>query len=203
MEGESLTPSKALYVIDQYIAEEDYKSAFAICMCTLMSCPPCGGTVPKENLAIKRLARIFAEINGAFPNDQGRKQTPAAVQLLVFSKVKPNEWLGTQGVAAAMLKRETSSIGDVVMNYETMGPLLVQGDDYCAACNKIGCRTICSTCKNVFYCDKACQKDDWIIHKLKCAASANRGAIMWNSTELYETQLKEMRETIAEGFSKK
>lgn len=200
-------PLQAIYVADQHIIEEKYASAFPYLMAILMAPPhPFPSEVSKIeknklNYVIKRAARLFAEINGALPENDPARQKAAAVQLLVFSKVKPNEWLGTQGVAASMLGRESSAIGNVEMNYETGHPLLIQGDDFCVACHKVGCDTCCSQCKNVFYCSKDCQTNDWKIHKLVCATSRIMGVVMWNSTEPYEVQLREMRRVIEKSLT--
>lgn len=61
---EGVNPLQALYVADNYIMEKKYKDAFVILLAILMSPnPPSGYT-------LKRVARLFAEINGAFPMNE-------------------------------------------------------------------------------------------------------------------------------------
>jgi hypothetical protein len=199
--GDLLSHIQALYLADKYIANGEYAGALPW-LVSLISPPPSSVTTP-DAYSLKRACRIFAEINGALPNTDRRKQSPAAIQLLLFSKVKPNEWLGTQGVAATMLGKEFSIIGDVRMNYHDGSPILVQGDDYCEACNKPGAQKRCTQCQTAHYCDSECQGEDWKFHKLKCSTSRNMGTETWNSLEYYEKKLGKLREVIGDALEKK
>lgn len=199
--GDEITPMQALYFADSYISKGEYAGALPWLMSLI--CPPDGKEKRVDPYSLKRACRLFAEINGALDNKDKRKQGPAAVQLLLFSKVKPNEWLGTQGIAAAMLEKEFSIIGEVRMNYETGEPILLQGDDYCEACNKHGAEKRCKQCETTHYCDVECQKEDWKFHKLKCVTSRNMGVVAWNSTDYYKQKLEKLREEIAKAFNSK
>lgn len=189
---------QVMFLVDKYIASNDWHAALAHLL-TILVLP--SDTFKKEELhLLKRMARLFAEINGALSNDDEKKQAPAAVQLLVLAKVKASEWLGTQGVAAMMLKKEYSPIGDVVMNPSTCAPLLIQADNYCVACCKPNCTTRCSGCKNVYYCSPEHQNSDWRMHKMDCAKSRSRGTVLWNDTSMYEEKMKEIRDTVEASF---
>jgi len=194
MEGSTLALDipQALFFADTYINKGEFRDALA-CVHVIML-QPSNSMTP---YLLKRAARLFAELNGALPLDDPKRQNAAAVQLLVFSKVKPNEWLGTQGVAAMMLNRESSRIGDVVMNYQNCKPILIQSDDYCSACNKVGTKGVCKACENAHYCSKECQLNDWQFHKLACATSRKCKEVIWNSTEPWQKKLDEVRNGIA------
>lgn len=200
--GDTISHIQALYFADAYIARGDYAGALPWLMSVIS--PPDETSVTKPDAySLKRACRIFAEINGALPNSDRRKQSPAAIQLLLFSKVKPNEWLGTQGISAAMLQKEHCIIGEVRMNYEDGSPILVQGDDYCEACNAPHAKKRCGKCQLAHYCDTECQNDDWRFHKLKCSTSRNMGTETWNSLEYWVKKLEKLREVIGEALEKK
>jgi hypothetical protein len=38
----------------------------------------------------------------------------------------------------------------------------------CTSCEKIGVMKTCSRCKNIQYCSKECQKNDWVNHRKIC-----------------------------------
>lgn len=191
MEG-PINVEQALFLADRYITQAKYMDALA-CLHVIMLQP----TGAVNLYLLKRATRLFAEINGALPLDEPTRQNAVAVQVLVFSKVKPNEWIGTQGVAAMMLNRESSRIGEVAMNYQNCKPILIQSDDYCSACNKVGTKGVCKTCENVHYCSRECQLSDWQFHKLICATSRKCNDMTWNSTEPWQKKLDEIRNGIA------
>lgn len=219
---------EAMCFADQYIMERNWHDALACLFSVLVVSPaPSGGggnktppqkeesvepppPAPEAPLAgagvqhhphlIKRAARLYAEINGALPNGDPRKQEAAAAQLLLLSRVKANEWLGTQGVAAAMLGVESTRIGNIEMDYTTGMPLLIQADNYCAACQKPGVSGRCSKCGLAWYCCEKHQRDDWPLHKVWCSTSRMREALFWNSTEPYQERLQEVRRAIAHSL---
>jgi hypothetical protein len=189
---------QVMYLVDRHIVNKDWHSALA-CLLTILTLPT--HTFKKEEAhLLKRAARIFTEINGALSNEDEKKQAPAAVQLLALSKVKACEWLGTQGIAATMLNKDYSPIGDIEMNPESGNPFLIQADNYCVACYKANCTRMCSGCKNVFYCSAEHQKSDWHMHKVDCAKSSTRGTILWNSTDPYEEHMKQVRAVVNESL---
>jgi MYND finger len=193
MEKSEITPIQALYFADACISKKDY----------IGSCPWLIHVIndpSSDSYTLKRAARLFAEINSALPNNDKRKQSPAAVQLLLFSRVRPSEWLGTQGVAATMLKKESTILGDVRLNYQTLEPILIQGEDYCDACNKPFASKRCKQCGLTYYCDQECQKDDWKFHKWQCAKNALMGDTNWNSTQPYIEKLESLRKSIKEAL---
>lgn len=191
----TIDPFQALCFADKYIIERDWHKAMSCLLAILQTCadaPP---------YIVKRAARLYAEINGALPNGDTHKQEAAAVQLLVLSRVKANEWLGTQGVAADMLKVELTRIGNVEMNYATRMPLLIQADNYCWACQAADAALQCSACKTAFYCCAKHQRDDWPMHKIACATSRARAVVWWNDTKPFADHLAKVRETIADTLS--
>jgi len=187
-----------MYLVDRHIVAKEWHNALA-CLITLLVAP--ADTFKKEEAhLLRRAARLYAEINGALSNTDEKKQAPSAVQLIVLSKVKANEWLGTQGVAASMLNKDYSPIGDIEMNPENTMPFLIQADNYCVACYRANCTRMCSGCKNVFYCSPEHQKEDWRMHKMDCAKSSARGSMYWNSTEPYEDHLKQVRTVVTDSL---
>jgi hypothetical protein len=187
-----------MYIIDSNIVKKDWHAALA-CLTAILTAAP--NTFKKEEAhMVKRAARLFAEINGALNNEDETKQSPGAVQLLVLANVRANEWLGTQGVAAMMLGKEVSPIGDIQVNPENGTPFLIQADNYCIACYKANCTGRCSSCKNVYYCSAEHQKSDWHMHKLECMKSRTKGSILWNDTKPYQEHLKKVRATLKDSL---
>lgn len=205
MEGllKSINHAQAIYFADQYIAERKWHEAMA-CLFSILTSETVqdeqSNSLQNHPLLMKRAARMYAEINGALPLEDVHRQDAAAVQLLVLSRVKANEWLGTQGVAAFVLKVESTRIGDMCMNYDTGMPMLIQSDNHCAACNTPHCVSRCSACALVFYCSEKHQKEDWKHHKLLCMTSRKKSVVFWNDTQPYQHRLQEVRKVIGDSL---
>ena len=153
----------------------------------------------EDELIVKQAARLAAEIM-LVDGEQNHK----AVELLCFSHVKPCEWIGTMGVAAKILGQPASRVGDVVINFVTGEPQLVQSDKWCLACNAMpeeGTKE-CSGCGLVSYCCKEHQKSDWHLHKFVCASSTDKytDKVLWKDTTPWESRRRDMNTLVEEAL---
>jgi hypothetical protein len=120
---------------------------------------------------LRRACRMLVEILFALepkgPTDD--------VQSFVLLKVKHDEWAPSQGLAAAILKRRESRVGDLIY-FRGDKPVLVKSDSWCTVCNKPGCEMACGKCKSAFYCGPEHQKVDYARHKHTCLSGGAVGS---------------------------
>jgi hypothetical protein len=187
--------------VERHLAMGEWEDALKCSMNALRNAPneEALETLPAK-LALRRLTRVFAELNFALPDDYKWKQSPAAVQNLCFSRVAAQNWLPSQGIAAVLLNRSSTALGDVVRDEEHKEklPMLVAHDDWCAVCSQKGSGQRCSGCKNVFYCSPEHQKADWRRHRLACIASQNP---WWNSTEKWRERMAQIERRVMETLA--
>lgn len=163
----------------------------------------CIGDAPEDAYLLKRAARIYIECQCALAGENGPEDPVLiALQLMIFSKVTPDQWMGTQGIAAAILGKRYSRVGDIVPTQkrdpmtgkDVCDPLLVKSDALmCAVCgatesekDKVTLQK-CGLCKGVRYCSKDHQVHDWNVggHKGKCKKEIRS----WISTGPYREKV--------------
>ena len=196
---ETLNPYKLMGTVYEFIDQEKYDEAVALLVQILH-------TAPHQSHLVKVAARMAAEILCV-----RKSQDVNAIQLLCFSRVPPVEWLGTTGVAAKMLKRTWSRVGDVVLDLSSEtkgGALLVHSDGWCKACNATHMENgkpcqACAGCGLVHYCCQKHQKDDWPLHKVECISGKFRHQDLWNDTFYYTEQLEKINQVIGEALMSK
>lgn len=202
----SVTPCIGLMCeVDLAIYEKNWLLAMKHAYDIIMEADPV-----TEHILLKRACRIFVEINMSLAKGDNMKQDYSLVQMLgerdyfcccqslsrflsrffitiflspVFSHVKPVNWPGTVGIAAEMHQQKSSRIGDVVLGDNGI-PMLVGGDNWCAACNKEETIGKCNKCNEAYYCSEQHQQTHWPVHKFECLRKRNDDA--WENCDIYK-----------------
>jgi hypothetical protein len=174
----------------QFVDEDKYDEAVAVLIQILHI---------KEHAkshTVKVAARMLAEILCV-----DKTQNVRAIELLCFSRVIPRDWLGSMGVASKMLKQDRSRIGDLVLDLgEERGPMMIQSDTWCMACNATESTQACKGCGKVYYCCVEHQKNDWPLHKIDCKRDEYKNVYLWNSTHFYQDELNRINEAVEQAL---
>ncbi len=182
MEEVSVSPSIGLMCIieDALVCQN-----WILAMMTALELITTGHPV-RERFLMQRACRIFVEITFSLPVGHEMRQDHNLVQMLVFSKVEPDRWPGTLGIAAEMYQMKTCRIGNVVTGDNGI-PLIVAGNDWCEACYAEQTHGYCQRCKEAHYCSPEHQKAHWPMHKFECLRMRNDDA--WSNCTIYERGL--------------
>ncbi|KRT82900.1 hypothetical protein AMK59_4797, partial [Oryctes borbonicus] len=109
-------------------------------------------TVPPKPVLLEAVLEIK---NGILAQGQNKWKKIAQQQLpLVFCRNRTELMEIAQGLCAAY-------------NTDLLEKFQHKEEKHCSKCGKVAIQR-CSRCKNIWYCSRSCQVDDWDSHKMNC-----------------------------------